>query len=196
MKLKYYLRGLGVGIFVTALIMTIAHHISENKRTMTDSEIISAAKKLGMVMEEETLFPETTEYEEETTVEDSTEEETSEEETSEEETTEEETTVEETTAEPETEPETEKPTEPETEKPTEPETEKPTKSVTEYTLTISSGMYSEKVSELLANAGIVSSANDFNNYLINNGYAERLCTGTFKLNTGMSNEEIARAITQ
>ena len=53
MKLKYYLRGLGVGIICTAIIMGIA--LSGNKKeTLTDAEIIERARLLGMVMEEET----------------------------------------------------------------------------------------------------------------------------------------------
>ncbi len=53
MKLKYYLRGLGIGIICTAIIMGIA--LSGNKKeTLTDAEIIERARLLGMVMEEET----------------------------------------------------------------------------------------------------------------------------------------------
>jgi hypothetical protein len=52
MKLKYYLRGLGIGIICTAIIMGIA--LSGNKKeTMTDTEIIERARLLGMVMPEE-----------------------------------------------------------------------------------------------------------------------------------------------
>ncbi len=52
MKLKYYLRGLGIGIICTAIIMGIA--LSGNKKeTMTDTEIIERARILGMVMLEE-----------------------------------------------------------------------------------------------------------------------------------------------
>lgn len=46
MERKYYLRGLGLGIAMTAIIMGVA--LSGNK-TMTDEEIISRAKELGMV---------------------------------------------------------------------------------------------------------------------------------------------------
>lgn len=53
MKLKYYLRGLGIGIICTAIIMGIA--LSGNKKeTMTDTEIIERARLLGMVMLEDT----------------------------------------------------------------------------------------------------------------------------------------------
>ncbi len=43
MKLKYYLRTLGLGIFVTALILTLS-----GKQSMTDDEVIQRAKQLGM----------------------------------------------------------------------------------------------------------------------------------------------------
>ena len=46
MKLKFYLRGLGIGIVVTALIMGIA---TKDKLPLTDAEIKAAAAKLGMV---------------------------------------------------------------------------------------------------------------------------------------------------
>lgn len=46
MKLKIYMRGLGIGILVTALIMGIA---TKDGRPMTDAEIKAAAAKLGMV---------------------------------------------------------------------------------------------------------------------------------------------------
>lgn len=46
MKLRYYLRGLGIGIVVTALIMGI---IGKEGRPLTDAEIRAAARELGMV---------------------------------------------------------------------------------------------------------------------------------------------------
>lgn len=46
MERKYYLRGLGIGIVVTAIIMGIA---LSGDGTMTDKEIIARAKELGMV---------------------------------------------------------------------------------------------------------------------------------------------------
>ena len=46
MELKYYLRGLGLGIVVTAIIMGIT---SSRSSTMTDEEIIARAKQLGMI---------------------------------------------------------------------------------------------------------------------------------------------------
>lgn len=53
MKLKYYLRGLGVGIIFTAIIMGIAFS-GNKKENLTDAEIIERAKLLGMEMKEGT----------------------------------------------------------------------------------------------------------------------------------------------
>ena len=56
MKLKYYLRGLGIGIAVTALILGLASGRAENAE-MTDEDIIARASELGMVMEDKVLKP-------------------------------------------------------------------------------------------------------------------------------------------
>ena len=47
MKLKYYLRGIGIGVILTALIMGFA--LGGRKTTISDAEVIERAKKLGMV---------------------------------------------------------------------------------------------------------------------------------------------------
>ena len=179
MKLKYYLRGLGIGILVTAAILTIVYH---TKGSMSDSQIKKRAAQLGMVMastEEDTLFAQTTQA-------DTTIEETgtiSVEET---------TTVVETT-----EAVTEAPTEKPTEAPTEAPTEKPTEpAAAKAVLTISPGMYSESVSAELVRLGIITNQKEFNSYLVNNGYAERIQTGDFKVKADMSYDEIARIITR
>ena len=51
MKLKYYLRGLGIGIIVTTIILSIT--FKTDTPQMSDQEIIAKAKQLGMVMKEE-----------------------------------------------------------------------------------------------------------------------------------------------
>ncbi|MGN1179848.1 MAG: hypothetical protein ACI4SD_01450, partial [Suilimivivens sp.] len=47
MKLKYYLRGLGTGIIVTAVILGIT--LGNKKETLSDREIMERAAELGMV---------------------------------------------------------------------------------------------------------------------------------------------------
>lgn len=63
MKLKYYLRGLGIGIIGTAIVMGIALSGSK-KETLSDAEIIERAKLLGMELEGE-LDPDKKEPEQE-----------------------------------------------------------------------------------------------------------------------------------
>lgn len=161
MKLKYYLRGLGIGIVVTAVILTIANHLG-NK--MSDEDIIKRAAKLGMVMkEDESLFPPT---EPETT-----------------------------TPEPTTpEPTTPVPTEPETTTPVPAEPQTSGIVIHTATITVTSGMYSEAVSQKLEEAGIVKNWREFNEYLTSNGYAERLQTGTHSFNSEMNFKEIAEIL--
>lgn len=51
MRLKYYLRGLGIGIMVTTVVLAIS--FAKHCNTMSDAEIIARAKELGMVMRED-----------------------------------------------------------------------------------------------------------------------------------------------
>ncbi len=181
MKLKYYLRGLGVGIVVTAVILTIANHLG-NK--MSDEDIIKRAAKLGMVMkEDESLFPPT---EPETTIPEPTSPSPTEQDT---------TAVK--PAEPETttpEPTTPVPTEPETTTPVPAEPQTSGVVIHTATITVTSGMYSEAVSQRLEEAGIVKNWREFNEYLTSNGYAERLQTGTHSFNSEMDFNEIAEIL--
>lgn len=62
MKLKYYLRGLGIGIIVTTIILMIS--FAMHNKEMTDSEIIERAEELGMVFQEDALFSSETSAEE------------------------------------------------------------------------------------------------------------------------------------
>lgn len=166
MKLKYYLRGLGVGIVVTAVILTIANHLG-NK--MSDEDIIKRAAKLGMVMkEDESLFPPT----------------------------ESETTTPEPTSPSPTEQDTTavKPAEPETTTPVPAEPQTSGVVIHTATITVTSGMYSEAVSQKLEEAGIVKNWREFNEYLTSNGYAERLQTGTHSFNSEMDFNEIAEIL--
>ncbi|MCI8992307.1 MAG: hypothetical protein HFG80_06215 [Eubacterium sp.] len=50
MKLKYYLRGLGIGIIIAVVIMIIAFRIHGSE--MSDQQVIERAQELGMVIPE------------------------------------------------------------------------------------------------------------------------------------------------
>ena len=171
MKLKYYLRGLGIGILVTTVILSLA---GIGRKNMTDEEVVKRAKELGMV--ESTLLselPDQTKAEEVRT----TEPEISPE-------------PEETTSIPET------PAAPE-ETPVSPEDGNPDTPTGEtFTLVIGRGESSTTVSKNLKKAGIVEDAADFDRFLCNNGYDKKIITGTYEIPYGASEEEIAKIITR
>lgn len=57
MEKKYYLRGLGLGIIVTAIIMGITLPRGTKTREMTDDEVIARAKELGMIEDSRLVEP-------------------------------------------------------------------------------------------------------------------------------------------
>lgn len=198
MKLKSYLRGLGLGIIVTTIILVIA--FKARGREMTDIEIISRAQQLGMV--ETSLFDSSDKEEmgtagQQIQTESSGEGMTEPESTNEPETPSETASVEsepstqeETTTVKETESVTEETT---TEQITTQETTTASEIVTILFENITSA---DKASKLLLEAGIIQNVEEFNQYLSDNGYARRIGEGTFEFRRGMSFEEIAKIITR
>lgn len=188
MKLKYFLRGLASGIVVTTLLLTISHNAK--KDNISEQEIIERAEKLGMVMEDDllaaTLTPKGEPTAEATVVPESTEEDKM---------------TSQVTGEPPEEAQvelTQTPTqEPApTQEPTKEPTQIPTQASSEKkVLTIVSGMWSDKVASELQAMGLVDSASEFDQYLVKNGYADKLVVGTFEIPAGASYDEIARIIT-
>ena len=187
MKLRYYLRGLGIGILMTVVILTIA---GLGKDTMTDEEIKDRAKELGMVEStvlsgmhtpnpgegtEETTEPKPSDMPKETDVSNPTEE-----------------PEEEATPAPTEEP-VEEATPTPTEEPEEEATPAPEGEI--VTIVIAAGDSSVSVSKDLEAAGLVESASAYDKYLCDNGYDRRIRTGTHQIPAGASEEEIARIIT-
>lgn len=203
MKLKYYLRGLGIGILITTVILSLA---GIGRKNMTDEEVVKRAKELGMV--ESTLLsdlPDQTKAEEvrPTEPETSLQPETSEQENS----AEPEAGPGPETSEPEVSPEVspepeesastlETPVAPE-ETPVSPEDGNPDTPAGEtVTLVIGRGENSTTVSKNLQKAGIVEDAAAFDRFLCNNGYDKKIITGTYEIPYGASEEEIAKIITR
>ena len=187
MKRKYFVRGLGVGILFGALIM-FAAYMTSGKNKMSDEDVMKRAQELGMVKKSEYVLESDVSSEETTTEEittAATTETTTEKETTETTTTEV-TTEEQTTAEATT---TEKTT-------TEATTTEKANTSSKTTITISSGMSSETISSVLADAELVDDASKFNSFLVSNGYDMKLETGSFEFTSGMSYEEIAKILTQ
>ena len=201
MKLKYYLRGLGIGMAVTALILGISFsgRQGQEAQTLTDEQIRERASELGMVDSSEltlaalqnsaqpqiTMEPEVTEESETMTEPEAT----AEPETA----TEPKATAEpEMTTKPETTAEPKMTTKPEATK--EPELiTAPEQSQT--TITIKKGSDSGSVSRMLYEAGLVENAKAFDNYLCNNGYSRSINPGIYEIAPGTSEEEIAKIIT-
>jgi hypothetical protein len=188
MKLKYYMRGLGIGIVLTTLILTIANP----KERLTDTEIKDRAKALGMVEETEeedktlselldnskpTLKPSVapTEAPEPTSLPEPT-----------------------LTPIPTPEPTPEPTSEPTPTLAVEiPENEnRDGENVGELvTFTVEQGMSSGKVADMLVEKGLIKDSKDFNQFIVGEGKASVIRIGTYTLPKGASYEEIVTKIT-
>lgn len=204
MKLKYYLRGLGIGMIVTALILGISfsNRQDQTSQIMTDDQIRERAAELGMVDSSELTLAALQNSEKQPT--EGTPEETTQTQEQNNIEAESETTVPaetQATVEPETTQESEATTEPEPEKTAGPETtaepevtEAPQRTQT-ASITIQRGDDSGSASRRLYEAGLVENAKAFDNYLCNNGYSRSINPGTYEIAPGTSEEEIAKIIT-
>ncbi len=215
MEKKYYFRGLGLGIIVTAVIMGIA--LSDGKkREMTDEEVIARAKELGMIEDSRLLEP-SGETGEDTVSEDGQKEEAVKKDIAVAEQKQKEQNKEEQNKEDKTEaPEEDKPvvgTPKEENGPAGRKAEdSPAKDTNEMTkqdedkssvtsgetagsITIVGGDGSYTVAKKLQEAGIGNSADSFDTFLCERGYDKKLRTGTFQIPANASDEQIARIVT-
>lgn len=198
MKLKYYLRGLGIGMIVTALILGISFsNRQEQAQTMTDDQIRERAAELGMVDSSELTLAALQNGAMQPT--ESTPQETQTQNSPEAATEPEETQTPETNTEPEVTVTPEVTNEPETtvtpEATPEPEATKVPEQTQTAGITINRGDDSGSVSRRLYEAGLVENAKAFDNYLCNNGYSRSINPGTYEIVPGTSEEEIAKIIT-
>lgn len=219
MKLKYYLRGLGVGIVAMGLIMIIT---SLNHKQVLDEEVVQRARELGMEFsttlnnmnkeESEAIVEETAQETTEAGQEDIKEntqaevkEETKEAET--ENNTDDNAALESEDKDAAGENETEvantennaEATTEETSQDTTEETDGNSKAAADGTeeyvvLTISPGDGSDRLSVKAQELGLVESSSDFDTFLISNGYANRLRVGSYEVKVGSSYDEIVAAI--
>ena len=183
MKLAYFLRGLGIGIIFCAIVFSFSKGTTS---TMTDEEIISRAKELGMVedtMSDQEVDALLSKKDTEATMENSKksakDKKTTEAATTEQATTK--TTGSEAAA--------------TTEEKKDATTQVETTQAATVSFTVTKGMYSEKASESLAYLGVVKDAKAFNSYLINNDFADHLRAGTYTLTPGEDYYSIAKKIT-
>lgn len=178
MKLKYYLRGLGIGIIITTIVLTISY--SGRKLELTDEEIIQRAEELGMVMEEDSLFPFRNK-------ESDTEQQT------------ESDSMTDVTQQPETEilvnseqeAETEQPEAEHSEAEEQIEADKETNADVEtYRLTIFPGFGAQNIGNELEKNGVIEDGYMLSTYLTQIGYSKLLNVGEYDIPYGASNEEI------
>ena len=166
MKLKYYLRGLGIGIIVTTIILVSC--FSMQKPKMTDTQIIEKASQLGMIMPEqdsavvietETTEPEETQQKNEQQV--ATE-------------------------------EIQQQTEQQTEVPKEQETEEAQQEP--FTLVVNRGDVCRTMCENLAANGVIDDSEGLRKYLSEVGYASFISAGTYQIPYHASYEEITNIL--
>lgn len=198
MKLKYYLRGLGIGIIVTTVILAVSFSKKEIK--MSDEEIMARAAQLGMVMQEtETTEQGDTEQDPDGTDTGAKTEVVTEQTASEllEERTAgrkrprriRETAAEDVAAEAQ---EDSANTDEETQAQQEAAGAEDPSGV--YRLVIQKGDVCRIVCEKLAENGVISDAETFRQYLSQIGYASNMRVGNYDIPYGLSNEEIAKIL--
>ena len=191
MKLKYYLRGLGIGILVTAVIMGVTQ--GSRKETLSDREIRERAAALGMVEPGNSLadleaaetpaateIPEAIETPVATEIPEATET----------------PAATETPEAAETPAATEVPAATETPEVTARPTQKPAEEEegSSYTFEIQAGDSSYQVAYRLQQAGLVADARDFDNYLCSKGYDRKLKTGSYEIPETATEEEISEIL--
>lgn len=191
MKLKYYLRGLGIGILVTAVIMGVTQ--GSRKETLSDREIRERAAALGMVEPGSSLAdleaaetpaatetPEAVETPAATEIPEAAET----------------PAATETPEAAETPAATEAPASTETPEVTARPTQKPAEEEegSSYTFEIQAGDSSYQVAYRLQQAGLVADARDFDNYLCSKGYDRKLKTGSYEIPETATEEEISEIL--
>ena len=169
MKMKYFLRGLGLGFLGTTLVLCMSY-----RRQNSESSVVDRARQLGMEFPEKTPdIPLQPSASPDTAASGSA--------------------VKKPTAEP-----TAKATKEPTAEPTVEATKKPKNTTIEkvHNFTVREGLLSSSVSREMKEAGIIKDADDFDEYLEKSGMARKLRSGKYKIPVGASYEEIARIITK
>lgn len=180
MKLKYYLRGLGIGIVVAVIITSIS---MGNRQPMTDEEIKARAAELGMI--ENSVLSDIANKDDEAIKND-------EPAKDDEALQDNEPVIDEPTQDEEQLEEEEKNDEPaENEENNQQSNDKNTVSIT-----VVSGDSSWTVSKRMEEAGLIESAKDFDTHLCRYGYDKKISVGTYKIPVTATHEEMAKILTR
>lgn len=170
MKLKYQLRGLGIGLIITTIILTISNNvrrlesesIRNNKPQETTGSVLAFDK-------------------------DATKDSTGKEETSDKESQSKEESA---TEESKPNPTQEQPKE--TQEQPKQTQEEPTSQI--VTVRIKDVYYANKAADIVYDAGLITDKKEFVAYLAANGYAEKIQEGVYNISKGASYEMIAKTI--
>ena len=188
MKLKCYLRGLGVGMIVTALILGFRSNATGT--AISDEEVIQRARQLGMVESSSLTLAEADREDTETTDAESAETNLSEDQTDQTDNGDGDAA-----APGEQQTQTLDRNEDRTEPVGSMEEREVTYSDDPVKLEIQPGASSYTVSKDLAKLGLVKDVNAFDKYLMDNGYATSIQSGFYEILPGTSESDIARMIT-
>lgn len=179
MKLKYYLRGAGIGIIVAVLIMVIGG----GGATMTDAQVIKRAEELGMVKStatSEKISDHINKKKDQSEA------------ASSEATPDESTPAEPSASEPESGQSQSAAQDPGTPVP------EGTAGIADegnsVKITVEVGMLSDKISQRLAEAGLVPNADEYNKFLISKGYDSKMYAGVCTIPKGADFEQIAQIL--
>lgn len=203
MNLKYYLRGLGLGIIITAVIMGLA--TGGKREALTNEEIITRARALGMV--ENKVLTEYTEEVKEGDVQESTDNEVdnagtkaavkeqeilSMDEAGKE--ADDAADLKDTLSDLDTDAakaDSDRALEDEVAGTVDVEAEEPEPKI----FSVKKGEAPYSICKRLVEIDLISSADDFDTYLLNNGYDRKIVAAEYKIPSGASEEDIATIIT-
>lgn len=158
MRFKYYLRGLGIGILITTIILSISFAMKQPE--LSDAEIIERAEALGMVMADTEQVLPSSEIEADTSKD---------------------------TLGQNTETQTDGNN-------TQPEDGIDNTQITQTQFTVEVGDSSNAVAQKLAELGLVDNAEAFNQYMVDNNYANYVLPGTIAIDAGATYEQIANQL--
>lgn len=170
MNLKYYLRGLGIGLIVTTIILTISNNVgsASNKNSGVGSQVPQESTSGSVIA-----------FDRQTTTESTTEAPKEEEST--------------------TEPSTEAVTQQTTQEVTRATTQAVATSASdgnEVRVVIKDVYYGTQAADILYDAGLITDKNEFIQYLISTGYGTKIQEGVYSIPKGSSYEAICQAISR
>ncbi len=194
MKLKYYLRGLGIGIAVTAIVMGVPG--KAHTEELTDAQIVARAKELGMIEQSilsdvldsdaESKGQEKPVKEENTDSNDGKSDNSMSGNAVSDNSISDNSISNKKTAESQQEIQTESVQEQSTDSTEQKESD--------IMITVEKGESSLSICKKLEKAGLIDSASEFDQYLCQKGYDKKICAGEHYISSGATDQEIAEEI--